>query len=174
MTQDNDLCDIGFIGLGVMGKNLVLNLADNGYSVAAFDLDNEKVNSVIAQDKLENGENLPIKDVMKTFESYRSKDPIIYNKETTNEITEEFDSSNNLPLKRKCYYPFYQTLSMTFCYHAHRAKFLVKRRYICGIHQGKGADNRPRRAGKHVGWYICSHCTFDRPVIFCLFHPLCR
>ncbi|MFT6206385.1 MAG: 6-phosphogluconate dehydrogenase [Colwellia sp.] len=57
MTQDNSLCDIGFIGLGVMGKNLVLNLADNGYSIAAFDLDNEKVLGVIAQDKLENGEN---------------------------------------------------------------------------------------------------------------------
>ncbi|SVC04317.1 uncharacterized protein METZ01_LOCUS257171, partial [marine metagenome] len=34
--------------------------------------------------KLENGENLPMKDVMNTFESYRSKDPIIYNIETTN------------------------------------------------------------------------------------------
>jgi len=57
MTKDNDLFDVGFIGLGVMGKNLVLNLADNGYSIAAFDLDNEKVTSVIAQDKLENGVN---------------------------------------------------------------------------------------------------------------------
>mgnify|MGYP000008755558 CR=1 FL=1 len=52
MTQ-NTQCDIGFIGLGVMGKNLVLNLADNGYSIAAFDLDNEKVNAAIEQDKLE-------------------------------------------------------------------------------------------------------------------------
>ncbi len=34
--------------------------------------------------KLENGENLPMRDVMNTFESYRSKDPIIYNIETTN------------------------------------------------------------------------------------------
>ncbi|WP_440876721.1 NADP-dependent phosphogluconate dehydrogenase [Thalassotalea sp. PLHSN55] len=49
----NALCDIGFIGLGVMGKNLVLNLADNGYSIAAFDLSNEKVNDVIEQDQLE-------------------------------------------------------------------------------------------------------------------------
>ncbi len=54
MTQ-KDLCDIGFIGLGVMGKNLVLNLADNGYSIAAFDLSNEKVNDVMAQDQLESG-----------------------------------------------------------------------------------------------------------------------
>ncbi|PCI62774.1 MAG: phosphogluconate dehydrogenase (NADP(+)-dependent, decarboxylating) [Gammaproteobacteria bacterium] len=54
MNNDSTLCDIGFIGLGVMGKNLVFNLADNGYTIAAFDLDNEKVQAVIAQDKLEN------------------------------------------------------------------------------------------------------------------------
>ena len=54
MTQDKILCDIGFIGLGVMGKNLVLNLADNGFNIAAFDLSDEKVQAVIAQDKLEN------------------------------------------------------------------------------------------------------------------------
>ncbi|MGL1957474.1 MAG: NADP-dependent phosphogluconate dehydrogenase [Colwellia sp.] len=54
MTQDNFLCDIGFIGLGVMGRNLVLNLADNGYNIAAFDLSDEKIKSVIAQDQAEN------------------------------------------------------------------------------------------------------------------------
>ncbi len=54
MTQDKFLCDIGFIGLGVMGKNLVLNLADNGLNIAAFDLCDEKVQAVIAQDKHEN------------------------------------------------------------------------------------------------------------------------
>ena len=54
MAQDKVMCDIGFIGLGVMGKNLVLNLADNGYRIAAFDLNDEKVNDVIEQDKYEN------------------------------------------------------------------------------------------------------------------------
>ena len=29
-------CDVGLIGLGVMGKNLVLNMADHGYRVAVF------------------------------------------------------------------------------------------------------------------------------------------
>lgn len=53
MTQERMLCDIGFIGLGVMGKNLVLNLADNGYKIAAFDLDNDKVKSLIASDTAE-------------------------------------------------------------------------------------------------------------------------
>lgn len=59
MTQEQTLCDIGFIGLGVMGKNLVLNLADNGFKIAAFDLDNEKVNDAIAQDKSENQSDTP-------------------------------------------------------------------------------------------------------------------
>jgi 6-phosphogluconate dehydrogenase len=59
MTQDKFLCDIGFIGLGVMGKNLVLNLADNGFDIAAFDLCDEKVEAVIAQDELENTTEKP-------------------------------------------------------------------------------------------------------------------
>jgi len=59
MTQSNVQCDIGFIGLGVMGKNLVLNLADNGYSIAAFDLNKEKVDDAIAQDLAENKSGEP-------------------------------------------------------------------------------------------------------------------
>lgn len=59
MTQDKVLCDIGFIGLGVMGKNLVLNLADNGFNIAAFDLSDEKVQGVIAQDLSENSTGSP-------------------------------------------------------------------------------------------------------------------
>jgi 6-phosphogluconate dehydrogenase len=59
MHNEEQLCDIGFIGLGVMGKNLTLNLADNGYKVAAFDLDHNKVNDVMAQDELERGDVEP-------------------------------------------------------------------------------------------------------------------
>ena len=59
MTTENMKCDIGFIGLGVMGKNLVLNLADNGYTVAAFDLSTDKVNDAIKQDALENTTGSP-------------------------------------------------------------------------------------------------------------------
>ncbi|MBW8191551.1 NADP-dependent phosphogluconate dehydrogenase [Neiella marina] len=56
MTQQ---CDIGFIGLGVMGKNLVMNLADHGYTIAAFDLDQDKIDGVLAQDTKERGDKLP-------------------------------------------------------------------------------------------------------------------
>ena len=55
MTDLTVQCDIGFVGAGVMGKNLILNLADHGYRVAAFDLDHKKLESVIQQDQAENG-----------------------------------------------------------------------------------------------------------------------
>ena len=34
--------DFGMIGLGVMGSNFLLNMADNGYKVIGFDLDATK------------------------------------------------------------------------------------------------------------------------------------
>jgi 6-phosphogluconate dehydrogenase len=55
-AASKDLCDIGFIGLGVMGKNLTLNLADHGYRIACFDLDQTKVDAIIAQDAEERGD----------------------------------------------------------------------------------------------------------------------
>lgn len=36
----------GMIGLGVMGRNLLYNIAENGFSIAGFDLDEEKVKSL--------------------------------------------------------------------------------------------------------------------------------
>lgn len=35
--------NFGMIGLGVMGRNLLYNIADNGFSIAGFDLDVEKI-----------------------------------------------------------------------------------------------------------------------------------
>src|ERR1044072_9260932 len=40
-----DQCNIGVIGLGVMGQNLALNIESKGFSVAGFDLDPEKIKS---------------------------------------------------------------------------------------------------------------------------------
>jgi len=59
MPQTIPLCDIGFIGLGVMGKNLVLNLADNNFKVATFDLNSEKIDSLLVQDKIESNSRIP-------------------------------------------------------------------------------------------------------------------
>ena len=40
--------DFGLVGLGVMGHNFILNVADKGFSVCGLDLDQEKVDSLIA------------------------------------------------------------------------------------------------------------------------------
>jgi 6-phosphogluconate dehydrogenase len=40
--------DFGMIGLGVMGRNLLLNMADHGFAVIGFDLDAQKTNSLEA------------------------------------------------------------------------------------------------------------------------------
>ena len=38
--------DFGIVGLGVMGRNLLLNIASNNFAAAGLDLDTEKVNSL--------------------------------------------------------------------------------------------------------------------------------
>jgi 6-phosphogluconate dehydrogenase len=42
----NQTYEIGMVGLGVMGRNLVLNFADHGYSVAGYDQDESKVEAL--------------------------------------------------------------------------------------------------------------------------------
>ncbi len=42
MNRSKNGCDLGLIGLGVMGRNFLLNIADHGFSVAGYDLDGEK------------------------------------------------------------------------------------------------------------------------------------
>lgn len=41
--------DFGMVGLGVMGRNFLLNIADNGFSVMGLDTDPEKVTSLIKE-----------------------------------------------------------------------------------------------------------------------------
>ena len=52
--------DIGMVGLGVMGRNLVLNIAEHGFSVAGYDKDQEKVASLQAESK-----GLPVSATLK-------------------------------------------------------------------------------------------------------------
>ena len=40
--------DFGMIGIGVMGSNLLLNMADHGFSVMGFDLKQERVDQLEA------------------------------------------------------------------------------------------------------------------------------
>lgn len=41
--------DFGMVGLGVMGRNLLLNIADNGFSVMGLDTDPKKVASLVEE-----------------------------------------------------------------------------------------------------------------------------
>ena len=45
--MQNGSCDIGLIGLAVMGQNLVLNMNDHGYKVAVFNRTVSKVDDFI-------------------------------------------------------------------------------------------------------------------------------
>jgi 6-phosphogluconate dehydrogenase len=44
--MSNQQYEIGMIGLGVMGQNLVLNMADHGHSVAGYDKDATKISAL--------------------------------------------------------------------------------------------------------------------------------
>ncbi len=46
LINSGKLYDIGMIGLGVMGRNLLFNMAGNGYSVAGYDKDESKVKTL--------------------------------------------------------------------------------------------------------------------------------
>src|SRR5690606_321402 len=43
--------DFGMVGLGVMGRNFLLNIADNGYSVMGLDTDPLKASSLVSEAK---------------------------------------------------------------------------------------------------------------------------
>ncbi len=42
----NENCELGMVGLGVMGCNLLLNMADHGHAVAGYDKDQDKVEAL--------------------------------------------------------------------------------------------------------------------------------
>src|SRR5262245_4232310 len=49
MEASADLADIGLIGLGVMGQNLVLNMADHGFQVAVYNRTTSVTDQFIAE-----------------------------------------------------------------------------------------------------------------------------
>jgi 6-phosphogluconate dehydrogenase len=48
--MQNGTCDIGLIGLAVMGQNLVLNMNDHGFKVAVFNRTVSKVDEFLAHE----------------------------------------------------------------------------------------------------------------------------
>ena len=65
---------LGMVGLGVMGRNLVLNMADHGFAVAGYDKDPEKINALNSE-----GANEPIRafDHVKDFIESLEKPKIV-------------------------------------------------------------------------------------------------
>ncbi len=47
--MDRERCDLGMIGLGVMGRNLLLNMADHNFVVAGYDRDPNQVDALRAE-----------------------------------------------------------------------------------------------------------------------------
>src|SRR5260221_9211588 len=48
--MEKGTCDIGLIGLAVMGQNIVLNMNDHGYKVAVFNRTTSKVDDFLANE----------------------------------------------------------------------------------------------------------------------------
>lgn len=51
MDIQNKKCVLGMIGLGTMGRNLLLNMSDHGYAVVGFDVDSTKVTQLEEEGK---------------------------------------------------------------------------------------------------------------------------
>lgn len=86
MQNVNQSCNIGFVGLGVMGKNLALNLADHGYRVAGFDLDTDKVKDVLDTEAKERPRSLYLEGIYTvTSQSLLLRLPIDSNDITCNQ-----------------------------------------------------------------------------------------
>jgi 6-phosphogluconate dehydrogenase len=47
--MDDVTYDFGLVGLGVMGRNFILNVADKGFTAFGYDLDEDKVKSLITE-----------------------------------------------------------------------------------------------------------------------------
>jgi 6-phosphogluconate dehydrogenase len=47
----DEKCDIGLVGMGVMGRNLVLNMEDNGYSVGVYNRTTSKTKDFVQENK---------------------------------------------------------------------------------------------------------------------------
>jgi 6-phosphogluconate dehydrogenase len=50
-TRPQQPCEIGVIGLGVMGRNLLVNMADHGFAVAGYDKDPAKAEALRRESK---------------------------------------------------------------------------------------------------------------------------
>jgi 6-phosphogluconate dehydrogenase len=71
------MADIGLVGLGVMGANLSLNMAEKGYSVAVYNRTTEKTDAFIANAGSLAANLVPCKTLTELAEAVRPPRPIV-------------------------------------------------------------------------------------------------
>ena len=71
------MADIGLVGLGVMGANLSLNMAEKGYSVAVYNRTTEKTDAFIANAGSLAANLVPCKTLTELAETVRPPRPIV-------------------------------------------------------------------------------------------------
>ena len=71
------MADIGLVGLGVMGANLALNMAEKGYSVAVYNRTTEKTDAFIANAGSLAANLVPCKTLTELAEAVRPPRPIV-------------------------------------------------------------------------------------------------
>ena len=73
----SDKADIGLIGLGVMGFNLALNMADHGYTVAVYNRTPEHTDKVMASEAAKGKSLVPHRDLESFVASIAKPAPIV-------------------------------------------------------------------------------------------------
>ena len=71
------MADIGLVGLGVMGANLSLNMAEKGYSVAVYNRTTEKTDAFIANAGSLAANLVPCRTLTELAEAVRPPRPIV-------------------------------------------------------------------------------------------------
>jgi 6-phosphogluconate dehydrogenase len=65
-------CDIGVVGVSVMGRNLVLNMVDHGFRVAVYNRSQEKVDELLSSDEGRGKPIVPCRSLRELVESLSS------------------------------------------------------------------------------------------------------
>jgi len=86
--QPQQRYEIGMVGLGVMGRNLVLNMADHGFAVAGYDKDQAKVEELRKESAERNIRAALLKDICVTFRARRDLPNLLLNANLSRKLIE--------------------------------------------------------------------------------------
>ena len=100
-------CEIGMVGLGVMGRNLLLNIAERGYAVAGFDKDSAQ----LARLQEEAGELpvVPCSDLARLLAVLRRPRAVLRRVPAAPPVGVRRDNGISLPPKAKLHFQVHYT-----------------------------------------------------------------